>query len=90
MFKDKIIGEQQIYESQLLNHLTNIADFAKLNDINCFDNKSDEGMLEEQFLRGLLMNLELLSDKWKLIDKQKYNYRFVNNDQSLLPKDTGF
>lgn len=47
-------------------------------------------MLEEQFLRGLLMNLELLADKWKLIDKSKYQYRFNSNDQNLLPKDTGF
>jgi hypothetical protein len=38
------------------------------------------------------MNLELLADKWKLIDKQKYQYRFSNSqdDQNLLPKDTGF
>ena len=47
MLKDKIIGEQALYESQLLNHLTNIADFAKLNDIDCFDKPQDESMLEE-------------------------------------------
>jgi hypothetical protein len=39
--------EQTIYESAILNHLTNIADFAKLNDINCFDKSLDDTMLEE-------------------------------------------
>jgi hypothetical protein len=47
MLKDKIVGEQTIYESQILNHLTNIADFAKLNDIDCFDQNLDDSMLEE-------------------------------------------
>ena len=89
---NKEISEQALYESTLLNHLTNIADFAKLNDIDCFDQPKDENMLEEQFLRGLLMNLELLADKWKIIDKQKYSYRFANaqDQQNLLPKETGF
>lgn len=47
MLKDKILGEQTIYESQLLNHLTNIADFAKLNDLDCLDKETNESMIEE-------------------------------------------
>jgi hypothetical protein len=35
-------------------------------------------MLEEQFMRGLLMNLEILSDKWGLIERNKYKYRHIN------------
>ena len=62
----------------MFNHLSNISEFSKLNDINCFDHLKGDDVLEEQFLRGLLMNLELLADKWQLIDKNKYAYRFAN------------
>ena len=84
--------ENTFYETQLCNHLTNISEFAKLNDLNTLDNLQSESMIQEQFLRGLLMNLELLADKWKIIDKSKYDYRFANasDQQNLLPKETGF
>ena len=38
------------------------------------------------------MNLELLSDKWGLIVRNKYKYRqyHANDEQNQLPKDVGF
>lgn len=73
-----MLDHQTVYETQLFNHLNNLAEFAKLNDINTFDQADDldeDFDVNQQFLRGLLMNLELLSDKWGLIDRNKYKYR---------------
>ena len=38
------------------------------------------------------LNFELLSDKWGLIDRNKYKYRHqhAHDEQNQLPKDTGF
>ena len=90
----KNLEKQTVYETQLYNHLHNIAEFGKLTDIDSFDNvkSQQDSLIEEQFMRGLLMNFELLSDKWGLIDRSKYKYRHqhAHDEQNQLPKDTGF
>ena len=46
---------------------------------------------EEQYIRGLLMNLELLAHKWELINTKKYMYRRnaanIMQTSDLLPKE---
>lgn len=75
-------------ETQLMQHLNNIADFARYNDLDIFDDvnggKTSANQVQEprdeHFIRGLLMNLELLAHRWKLIDPKKYAHRFNNQN----------
>ena len=81
----------------LYNHFKNIAEFASLNDINAFDNfHPQEGQPtrrqeSEQYISGLLMNLELLARKWNLINKEKYRYRHgmanMRGSVGIIPRD---
>ena len=76
--------QKQMESTQLLNHFNNIAEFAKHNDVDAFDyiqnirkmyKQNKDVHFEEQYVRGLLMNLELLAHKWGLINTKKYLYR---------------
>lgn len=64
-------------------YLNNISEFARFNDISIFDNKENpkEYQPDETFIRGLLMNLELLAHEWKIINKEKYKHRFSEINQ---------
>ena len=65
----------------MMYYISNIAEFAKFNQLNTLDMVGcEEERLprDEHFVRGLLMNLELLAHKWKLIDSKKYAHRFSN------------
>lgn len=82
--------DKTIESTQLFNYFNNIAEFAKLNDLDCFDFGQYNGEIqEEHFIRGLLLNLEFLAHKWKLIDEQKYAYRKNSQhiEKNLLPQD---
>ena len=62
-------------------YLNNIAEFAKINHIDCIDQVSGN---EEQinFAKGLLMNLEFLAHKWQLIEPSKYHHRLEDRNVS--------
>ena len=83
-------GLQEKGMVELSTYFNNVAEFAKLNDIDCFDTYQFEGdNHEEHFIRGLLINLEFLALKWSLIDPAKYAYRKEerNVNDAKLPPD---
>ena len=84
--KTPILEEAEIVKKiQLKNQFNNISEFAKLNDISCFDDNNES----EHIIRGLLMNLEFMAIHWELIDHNKYEHRKlqINKIDNILPQE---
>ena len=57
----------ELEDKFLMHHINNITEFAKFNQLNTLDQvgcKEKREPRDEHFVRGLLMNLELLAHKW--------------------------
>ena len=84
--KTHISEEAEIVKKiELKNQFNNISEFAKLNDISCFDDNNQN----EHIIRGLLMNLEFMAIHWQLIEQNKYEHRKlqINKIDNILPQE---
>ena len=92
------MAQRTLQATQLITHFNNIAEFAKYNDVDAFDyiqNINEMGQdtqnVQEQYIRGLLINMEFLAHKWGLIDPGKYTHRLsaenMRSPCALLPRD---